>query len=124
MALNTSSPDQFLGVLMGETVMKTAEKTEVFYTGFATVGPVDLVVDVTPAGGTIASLVGAVAVSGNNGSAQTGGDDPRLATHVEDLGTRAEDDSADGRVAGELADRFDGEYMSALCLVEAAGPAL
>ncbi len=100
MALDTSILHRFLGVLMGETVMKTAEKTEVFQTGFASVGPVDLVVDVAPSGGTIASLVGGVAVPGDDGSSQGGGDDPRLATHVEDLGIRAEDDSADGRVAG------------------------
>jgi hypothetical protein len=124
MALDTSSFDRFFGVVVGETVMETAEETQVVHGGFATVGPVDVVVDVTPAGGTVASLVGAVPVSGNNGSAKTGGDDPGLATHVEDLGTRAEDDSADGRVAGELADRVDGEYMSALGLMETTRPAL
>ena len=87
MALDTSSSDRFLGVLMGEAVMKTAEKTEVvFQTRFATVGPVDLVVDVAPPGGSMASLVGAMAVPGDDGSSQGGGDDLRLATDVDDLG--------------------------------------
>ena len=86
MALDTSSRDRFLGVLMGEAVMKTAEGTEFFQTGFATVGPVDLVVDVAPPGGSMASLVGAMAVPGDDGSSQGGGDDPRLATDVDDLG--------------------------------------
>ena len=124
MALDTSSSDRFFGVVMGEVVMKTAEKTEVFQTGFATVGPVDLVVDVTPSGGTIASLVGAMAVPGDDGSSQGGGNDPRLATDVDDLRFSFQNNSMEGGVAGELADRFDGEYMSALGLMEATGPAL
>lgn len=88
--------------------MKTAEKTEVFQTSFATVGPVDLVVDVAPPGGTIASLVGAVAVPGDDGSSQGGGDDPRLATHVEDLRLSFQNNSMEGGIAGELADSVDG----------------
>ena len=124
MALDTSSLDRFLGVLMGEAVMKTAEGTEFFQTGFATVGPVDLVVDVAPPGGSMASLVGAMAVPGDDGSSQGGGNDPRLATHVDDLGFSFQNNSMEGGVAGELADRFDGEYMSALGLMEATGQPL
>ncbi len=108
MALDTSSLHRFLGVLMGETVMKTAEKTEVFQTGFATVGPVDLVVDVAPPGETIASLVGAVAVPGDDGSSQGGGNHSCSPTDVDDLGLSFQNKTMEGGIAGELADSVDG----------------
>ena len=108
MALDTSSSDRFFGVVMGEVVMKTAEKTEVFQTGFATVGPVDLVVDVTPSGGTIASLVGAMAVPGDDGSSQGGGNHSCTPTDVDDLRLSFQNKAVEGGVAGQLADSVDG----------------
>ncbi|MCH7899809.1 MAG: hypothetical protein IH818_02720 [Acidobacteria bacterium] len=71
---------------MGDTPLPYFLRTWIFQTSFATVGPVDLVVDVAPPGGSMASLVGAMAVPGDDGSSQGGGDDPRLATDVDDLG--------------------------------------
>lgn len=108
MALDTSSLDRFFGVVVGEPAMETAEKTQVFQTSFATVGPVDLVVNVAPPGRTIASLVGAMAVPGDDGSSQGGGNHSSSPTDVDDLRLSFQNNSMEGGIAGELADSVDG----------------
>ena len=61
---------EVLGLLfVGEGVVVAAEETEVVEDGFASVCPEDNVVDVAPAGGSATARSGAVAVSGDDGSA-------------------------------------------------------
>ena len=54
--------------MVGEGVVVAEEETEVFEFGFASVGPVDDVVDVAPGGGSVASAPDAVPVPGDDGS--------------------------------------------------------
>ena len=100
-----------------EGVVVSAEETEVFETGFASVGPGDDVVDVTPSGFAFTAFPYTVTVSGDDGSAETGGDDPGFASYVEEFGFGAENDSAYRCVAGELADCFNVENMTVLGFV-------
>ena len=56
-------------MFVGEGVVVAAEETQVGEDGFAAVCPEDDVVDVAPAGGSATARSGAVAVSGDDGSA-------------------------------------------------------
>lgn len=72
-------------LLVGEGVVVAAEEGEVLEDCFASVGPVDDVVDVAPVGGSAASAPGAVAVSGDDGSSLGWVDGPGFASDVDDF---------------------------------------
>jgi hypothetical protein len=58
----------FASLFMDQGVVVAAEETEVVENCFASVGPEDNVVDVTPAGRPATAGSGAVTVSGDDGS--------------------------------------------------------
>jgi hypothetical protein len=110
----------FTGLVFGR-VVPPAEEDAFGYVGFSAVGPVVEVVDVAPAGVSVASWSLAVAVSGDDGSALGDGPCPCFSSYVEDFGVGSEDDPADRGVTGELAERFDVDDVSVEGLVGASG---
>lgn len=79
---------------MGQGVVEPAEEPKIAGLGFPEIGPVLDVVNIAPAGVTIASsLPGAVEVSGDDGPAHCGGDDPGTPADVDDLRVWPEDDA-------------------------------
>jgi hypothetical protein len=63
-----SNVEVFWLLFVGEGVVVAAEETEVVEDCFASVCPEDNVVNVAPAGRSATAFVGAVAVSGDDGS--------------------------------------------------------
>src|SRR3970282_1879908 len=82
------------GLSVDSGVVVAAEGSEVVGLGGASVCPVSDVVDVAPAGVAGASGPGAVSVSGDDGPAEGGGDDPGASAYVDDLRVGSEEDAA------------------------------
>jgi hypothetical protein len=108
---------------VGQDVVEAAEESAVGGIGAASQGPGHIVVDVTPPGGTVATLPGAMTVAGDDRPSQCSGNDPGTPPHVDDLAVGAEDDPAHRGVAGKGAERGDGENMPVLGLMLTAGDA-
>ncbi len=104
-------------ISMDEGVVVAAEETEVVEDCLASVCPEDDVMNVAPSSGSAASAVCAVAVSCDDGLAETGGDDSCFPADIENLGFWTKNDSADGCVTGELTDGVDAENVTCLCFV-------
>jgi hypothetical protein len=80
---------------VGECVVISAEECEIARLGLTAVHPVLEMVDVAPARTAIATIrPGAVTVTGDDGPAQTGRDDPGTSADVEDVALWAEYDPA------------------------------
>jgi hypothetical protein len=88
------------GFLVLEGVVVAAEEFEVPEGGGSPVGPMLDVVGVAPWGGSVTTFMPAVAVPGDQGSSDGGGDDAGGAAEVEGLGVGAEDDPVDDGVTG------------------------
>jgi hypothetical protein len=85
-------------------VVVSAEQLEVGEFGFSSMEPVDDVVNVAPARRSEATRMLAVAVAGDDGSAQGGGYHPGLPPDVERFGVRSENDPGNSSVAGDSLD--------------------
>ena len=102
-------------------VVPPAEEDALGYVGVSAVGPVVEMVDVAPAGVSVASFALAVAVSGDDGPALCSRPDTGFSSHVEDFGVGSHDYPTDRGVAGELAERIDIDDVSLEALVGASG---
>ena len=105
-------------------VVPAAEEDTFGYVGFSAVGPVVEVVDVAPAGVSVASWALAVAVSGDDCPAL--GDRPGtgFSSYVEDFGVGSENDPADRGVTGELTERVHVDDVPVEGFVGASGKTL
>jgi hypothetical protein len=107
--------------LVFESVVVTAEEYQVPKGGRSAVGPMPLVMSVTPSGWSVAAGgVLAVTVADVQGSAHGGGDGPGGSADIDRFGAGSEDDSADGAVTGISADLFGGEDVAVDRFVGAA----
>lgn len=70
---------------MHERVMEAAQEGEIFQAGFASVGPVLLVVDITPPGFAITTLPGAMSIAHDHRSSHPSRDGSGPTPHIYDF---------------------------------------
>ena len=109
---------------VGEDMVESASQLAVGDVGIAAICPVLEMMHVAPARVAITTGPGAVSVSGDDGPSLGRGPYPGSPADVNDLPFRAEDDPAQGAVAGESAKLLDGEDMAVLGLVKPPSDAL
>jgi hypothetical protein len=93
-----------------ESVVVPTQELKVVEPGLPATLPGDYVIDVAPFAGSEAIGILTVTITGDHRSPESGRNHASLATHIEDLGVRSQEDAAHGGVAPEALDLGGGQH--------------